>query len=112
MSTDRELLELAAKAAGIQYEWEQEGYAYGEIGIVPVDWRRCWNPKSEWTTDAFDLAVDLKLRIEHCDEVVYVGFSDDEDDIVSESISSDTSRADATRLAILRAAAEIGKAMK
>lgn len=108
---DRELLELAAKAAGISYVWEQEGYAYGQVGVVPVGWRRCWDPRSEWTTDAFELAIQLQLHIKHRDELVVVGRSNGEGDFVTVSVTDTASRADATRLAIIQAAAEIGRSM-
>lgn len=113
MNNDRKSLELAAKAAGIAYTWEQEGYAYGSVGVVPNGWRRCWDPRSEDTTDAFELAVDLMLRIDHSGHAVYVGMSgDDEGYLAVEPMTPSIPRSEATRRAIFRAAVEIGKEMK
>lgn len=94
--TDRELLELAAKAAGIIAEWhsDSEGmYLYGNRG---PDNSKYWNPIAN-DGDALRLAVRLQLDIS-CME------SDWES-------NSETNADAATRRAIVRAAAEIGKAM-
>ena len=89
--TDRELLELAAKAAGIE-------------GVISVDHKFIWtkNATERWNPlqddgDALRLAVKLYLwepiRLAHRDITDAVDFYA------------------ATRRAIVRAAAEIGKAM-
>jgi hypothetical protein len=81
--TDRELLELAAKAIGIDH-W------FGKEGTVE------WNPLTD-DGDALRLAVKIKWvpsRVE----------------VVGLSMNEDPSAA--TRRAIVRAAAEIGKGMK
>jgi hypothetical protein len=57
--TDRELIELAAKAAGIELSWELGGY------IAQVD---DWSPRFRWNpltsnSDAFRLAVKLEISI-------------------------------------------------
>lgn len=54
MSTDRELLELAAKAAGIEYRWSRE---HEFINVI----QDCkWNPL-ESDADSFRLAVMLSI---------------------------------------------------
>lgn len=93
--TDRELLELAAKAAGYPPEWK------GEIKIMadaPV-YERLWNPLAD-DGDALRLAVKLELHIDFMHDVHVLGCSEGGPD-----------RLVATRRAIVRSAAEIGKAM-
>ena len=96
--TDRELLELAAKAAGYD---------------KPGQWDDKWNclfDHEGWTFgpltddgDALRLAVKLKINVEwESAEVVWA-------DNNGEAVESDPYAA--TRRAIVRAAAEIGKAM-
>lgn len=89
--TDKELLELAAKAARV--EWDE----------YTLD---CWNPLVA-DGDAFRLAVKLGLTpiidTEWFDETEIDGFS------VCEKHGDDPYAA--TRRAIVRAAAEIGKTM-
>jgi hypothetical protein len=106
--TDRKMLELAAKAAGIRLEWDGD----------PRDWQpmyyegktyHVWNPLTN-DGDAFRLEVKLKLNIEFGERnqhewphIVWVA-------PCFEPLRSDP-YAD-TRRAIVRAAAEIGKGMK
>jgi hypothetical protein len=103
--TDKELLELAAKAAGYV------SHGYGELcGGSPslylqeADFTGIWSPLTD-DGDALRLAVKLSLDI-HVDsnltEVIYL-------DATTEAHLSDPYAA--TRRAITRAAAEIGKAM-
>jgi hypothetical protein len=111
--TDRELLELAAKAAGIdgqyraQYAGDQEYGAFWNSGA-------CWNPLTD-DGDALRLAVKLGLLIDTHDSIylqehssyasgVTVSFAG----IFIEELL-DLDPYDATRRAIVRAAAEIGK---
>lgn len=100
--TDRELIELAARAAGIELcIWGTKGEE--NIAIMPSG--RPWNPLAD-DGDAFRLAVKLQLIVRCYANVVIV----DGDGIsVMESYSDDPYAA--TRRAITRAAAEIGKAM-
>lgn len=67
MKTDRELLEAAAKAAGIAVEWERDPAFIQERwqAMVPCGWAgqptQCeWNPLRE-DGDALRLAVKLGL---------------------------------------------------
>ena len=122
MRTDRELLELAAKAAGMGYLM----WTPGAAPIVPAEHRAiadriCWHPLSD-DGDALRLAVKL-----HFDLHFYWNGCDDQYDTVM--VHTHGAKADAeeqigfylnggqmdelaaTRRAIVRAAAEIGKAM-
>jgi hypothetical protein len=106
--TDRELLELAAKAAGIELgEWCEELDAFwrGKTGDG------IWNSLTD-DGDAFRLAVKLKMSIENgeYDVSVEVWFELGNLRRVNEFYGEDACAA--TRRAIARAAAEIGKEMK
>jgi len=108
--TDREMLEYAAKAAGIALEWDDH----------PNDWApmfyegktyHFWDPLKD-DGDALRLAVTLRLQIEHGNEWVTVAEMAFGGDISSTiEISSEISQEAATREAIVRVAAAIGKAM-
>lgn len=89
---DRELLELAAKAAGIT--WTRE-YKDGPM-MVMAPFTREWNPLAN-DGDALRLAIDLQINI----AAVTRAYAWD-----------DADRYSLTRKAIVRAAAEIGKQMK
>lgn len=98
--SDRELLELAAKAAGYEPEGMEQGLMY-LLGVQDG-----WNPLTD-DEDAFRLAVNLRIlhEIYICgdDKVIYrddfiIYFHECEDDPMA-----------ATRRAIVRAAAEIGR---
>ena len=100
---DRELLELAAKAVG---------HAIDRIDAMhePEDWA-CWNPLTD-DGDALRLAERCSLTV--CmDGTGTVSACDEcrKDDVfVTQSIHEcEGSRITATRRAIVRAAAEIGK---
>lgn len=100
--TDRELLELAAKAAGIKTSLHKE------TDSLWVDGPRVWNPLTD-SGDAFRLAVkfQFKFEIDMVRSKIAIRHSDIK---ILEDYDSDPSRA--TRRAIVRAAAEIGKGMK
>ena len=106
--SDRELLELAAKAAGIEGEWSSSGL-----------WHRhtLWNPLTD-DGDALRLAVELGMDVcidtpnEDRPHTHAIGFSSpyaSESFGVVENHESDPYAA--TRRAIVRAAAEIGRNM-
>ena len=107
---DREMLELAAKAAGIEGKWAKWDHAYGDYREYGLDYggRTLWNPITD-DGDALRLAVKLKLtpmmRDFGCDVTDFVGIG-----CAYEKWSSDP-YAD-TRRAIVRAAAEIGREIK
>jgi hypothetical protein len=98
MMTDKELLELAAKAAGMEYPHM----------IKPGG--RVWNPLTD-DGDALRLAVTLHLSMDLFDNEILVGYTPDNNDCeqVVEPVGDDPYAA--TRRAIVRAAAEIWKGM-
>lgn len=98
MDTDRELLEWAAKAAGITGTW-QDWPISGLIGSNIGDMDVPWNPLRN-DGQALRLAVKLHLPVEAMIAFVAEREPDWEKDPYA-----------ATRRAIVRAAAEIGKAM-
>lgn len=112
--SDRELLELAAKAAGYTFDWlagDDLMNVYDES-----DQHLMWNPLTD-DGDALQLAVKLQLIIcnEHIragaayctrgdEEFSYASSGNTEDEVIDEDYA-------ATRRAIVMAAAEIGRAM-
>jgi len=104
MKTDRELLELAAKAAGIGnywrhvddlYQWEQGSYIIN------------WNPLTD-DGDALRLAVSLEIEI-ISSEKYRVSCADTKE--TSHAVRHESDPYAATRRAIVRAAAEIGESL-
>ena len=112
---DRELLELAAKAAGVSAYWSTDGTiqarplfvvsVIGATGAMPYEEE--WNPLKN-DGDALRLAVKLCLLVNIDLGISFVTDGTTESDL-SEKHGSDPCAA--TRRAIVRAAAEIGKAM-
>jgi hypothetical protein len=121
-ASDRELLELAAKAAGVPAYWSVDGtlqnrpmfvvQAGGGMGTMPYE--AAWNPLRDDGL-ALRLAVKLNLRVMPQEKCVYVesnpdsvlGFAS-----VSEMEMNGDDPCAATRRAIVRAAAEIGRSME
>ena len=100
MTYDRELLESAAKAAGIDY------YARAQSGGMLTD-NGEWNPLTD-DGDTLRLAVKKRLRIVFTDKTVQVWESEDAPRALAvEWLHPDPYAA--TRRAIVRAAAEIGR---
>ena len=101
--TDREMLEMAAKAAGIEPMEYQSANGLLVAGFI-------WNPLTD-DGDALRLAVKLRMDVEpwvHGDSAcARVGCGEI---LVDEPHYGDDPER-ATRRAIVRAAAEIGKAM-
>jgi hypothetical protein len=96
--TDRELLELAAKAAGIEINW--------------FKWERLtnqWNPITD-DGDALRLAVKLEIDLIIGTGHKFVTARNEVTQLNEYEYTQD--KYAATRRAITRAAAEIGKAMK
>ncbi len=112
---DRELLELAAKAAGIEYDetCTEKDYKFGlwlTIHSEPYEGqRRKWNPLTD-DGDALRLAVKLKIDVKHYDDYVVGWF--DGGYIGTGKVMYEGDPCAATRQAIVRAAAEIGKESK
>ena len=120
MYSDRELLELAAKAAGLQlcgYSWIGENEDDEECEILDAafvknspeqDVATMWNPLTD-DGDALRLAVKMGIYV-HCRAGSMVTSAiGDGDEWVIENWSNDPTSA--TRRAITRAAAQIGKEM-
>ena len=107
--TDRELLELAAKAAGIEIITDNN-LKYCNYWIVEDGEVTCfWNPLTS-DGDALRLAVKLHLHLQIDDTELGEVFAFCEvPSEISELTGSDPYHA--TRRAIVRAAAEIGKYM-
>ena len=112
--TDRELLEAAAKACGIDgaYGVASDDYYYdgnveGILTILPDGQSYVWNPLTD-DGDALRLAVKLELQLDlrHSFHTVRIyGAADGRIDESGDPLA-------ATRRAIVRAAAAIGKEMK
>jgi hypothetical protein len=117
---DKELLELAAKAAGIVGEILEnfdESYGLYLNGDRTADNNRFWNPLTD-DGDALRLAV--KLHIDLCinngvAEAIWIDEIKSETHHIEEPCDEDFeglyAKYAATRRAIVRAAAEIGKAL-
>jgi hypothetical protein len=107
--TDRELLELAAKAAGIQ-NYTMSGHAvFVETGAKRGDSGYYWNPLTD-DGNALRLAVLLRIDVNHGDTLVVAEQVKPHDTGCAEPYGTDPF--DATRRAIVRAAAEIGRSRK
>lgn len=110
-TSDRELLELAAKAAGLELtyceSWCCMAKKLADLDGEYFDSKTCWNPLT-YDGDALRLAVNLRISVSIGKDVVeaYIGQSDGKLEVSKSNLLS------ATRLAIVRAAAEIGKAVK
>lgn len=109
MNTDRELMELAAKAAGIEIvRWNNSGCVPMialKMGDLTYD-VKAWNPLVDGN-DALCLAVKLGIWIHPGEQDEYV-------EVVGVSAVYEppgSNREAATRRAIVRATAEIGRAM-
>jgi len=121
MKTDRELLELAAKAAGIDATYEDRwgGMLVPTTIEEPDDGVLFWNPRTN-SGDALELATKLHLSIDHnhpADQSRYVAVERQGCEgcyapvCCIEDEFEENERIDATRRAIVRAASEIGAAM-
>lgn len=115
---NRELIELAAKAAGIDYDPEKSfpknpnrvffGLWLNIKGEPYEGQRRRWNPLKD-DGDALRLASTLKLNIMQGEYSVAVGDEGEIDEVAF--VPDESQRLFGIREAIVRAAAEIGKAM-
>lgn len=111
---DRELLELAAKAAGMPLGgWEPCPGGFFTYSHRGSDERKTWLPLTD-DGDALRLAVRLRLDVTFVDNLVVVYWYD-ESTLMSgafeEPINDAQDEREATRRAIVRAAAAIGKEM-
>jgi hypothetical protein len=102
MNEDKELLILAAKAAGIEIISDA-----GEKGIWIKHKFLAWNPLTD-DGDALRLAVKLGITVEFFADEVWA-FDDDHTDPIKEIYGNDPYAA--TRRCIVRAAAAIGESL-
>jgi len=111
--TDRELLEMAAKAAGLDVNLELNGtYSLWNEEFDCI--QSVWNPLTD-DGDALRLAVKLLIAIDPCDTwcigaSATIVLNGDSVDICEPQDGGDLCTA--TRRAIVRAAACIGESMK
>ena len=115
--TDREMLELAALAMGIPVYESTDGTIQnrpilafaggGGMGTMPYEIQ--WDPRFD-DAQAFRLAVKLKIDVKHYDDHVVGWF--DGGYIGTGKIMYGKDPYAATRLAITRAAAEVGRGMR
>ena len=99
--TDKELITLAAKAAGIEIGWDSQGAFLYEPEICALS--DAWNPLTD-DGDALRLAVKLGMRLNLPTQTyAYVGANDQLEYCKNEDYYA------ATRRAIVRAAAQIGR---
>ena len=112
--TDRELLEAAAKAAGgrVSFDYSPDGYPWLQAVVdgKPQPYPVRWNPLTD-DGDALRLAVKLRLTL-NCsyDDVAICGQEFTQKEVFIERNGEDPLAA--TRRAVVRAAAELGKEMK
>lgn len=109
--SNRELLELAAKAAGYAVVWNENWQCFMHRNPTPDAhgvMRHPWTPDAD-DGDALRLAVKMELGPLISSNFVYVKRYYDDTPILREPLGTDSYAA--TRHAIVRAAAEIGKAM-
>ena len=117
--TDRELLELAAKAAGIDGVWHEKWRCLVYMGAPPFVGgviHHTWSPLTD-DGDALRLAVQLQISVEFGEDgnngpTYMAGYFTDNGNRLRYAIEHETPAQDAsaaTRRAIVRAAAEIGK---
>ena len=108
--TDKELLELAAKAAGyLETASIQNGYGFIALAVMDEDgdWTgKDWNPLTD-DGDALRLAVGLGIRFEKTATFAVAWGAEKQ---FTEPLTNDPYAA--TRRAITRAAAAIGESMK
>lgn len=113
MKTDRELLELAAKAAGLTHiDYTNTGYD-GRYGLVTTDCYGRHGPEFDPLNDdgdALRMAVKLTLEVDICLSGVAVRTPHGDKILVDDR--DEKCIYAATRRAITRAAAAVGEGMK
>ena len=104
---DRELLELAAKAAGIVKFWDGDTSRAGAASDF-------WNPLTD-DGDALRLAVKLGMRVSvNRDPAGFTAIASTQSPFGAKSaaeVADKETLSEATRRAIVRAAVEIGKSL-
>lgn len=112
MNTDRELLELAARAASMDAQWDCPERGMLVLAPSGID-TMSWNPLVD-DGDAFRLAVKLNLIPTH-DPMLHMAWVNGTDgEIYGEATYKECDLCEyaATRRAIVRAAAAIGQSIK
>lgn len=118
--TDRELLEMAAKAAGALAYWSSTLDEWQKALTDPYVDGKKWNPLTD-DGDAMRLAVKLKLGVSfgnryYFDEgpMTFCGtyWNSGESSTMKRFVKHEADPMAATRRAIVLAAAELGKEMK
>lgn len=105
---DRELLELAAKAVGEDVEWHESGsYFYRKSCNWPAE-KGFFNPRHD-DGESRRLAVKLRMCVSVEHDAQAAVWQGDELLAFNEPLGDDECAA--VRLAVLRCAAEIGRAM-
>lgn len=106
---ERALLELAAKAYGLEYDLDGDhGLLIPKGGLDQMYWLPHRN-----SGDCFDLSAYLKLDIRHIGPCVRIVSTKKRHVFsIDEIVSDESERPAATRLAVTRAAAEIGRRMQ
>lgn len=105
MGSDRELLELAAKAAGLKVQYSDNWGDYS-IGEPYSKGEKRWNPLTD-DGDALRLAVSIQLLVNVGDFMAYAT----DGEFKAEEMSDGQDIYEATRRCIVRAAAEIGRSL-
>lgn len=112
MSNDRELLEMAAKALGGEYREHALGGFY--LALAPHWNGRSWNPAGD-DGDCARMEAELLIDIEWLSYEVAAYSKDDSGMLAHEALELYVNHANnnqaARRMASVRIAAEIGKAM-
>lgn len=105
---DRELLELAAKAAGMPPPWDENDVFSAWVDGPSEDSGHWWNPLTD-DGDALRLAVKVNL---HFSALNHSAIASHDSTLVYVQIEYGDDRCAATRRAIVRAAAEIARQEK
>ncbi len=101
--SDRELLEAAARAAGLPVEWDDR--TEQTVLVDANEWAGWWNPLID-DGEALRLAVKLRISVYHAPSGAMMAISPDGSGRYDEDNGDPLA---ATRRAITRAAAELGK---
>jgi hypothetical protein len=72
MKTDRELIELAAKAAGVPLKWPFDPATYARVDGVPPRRTDTWENWNPITTDGDALRLAVKLGLHISQQLSYV----------------------------------------
>ena len=107
--TDMEMLELAAKAAGIEH-LSSEYYVSGPE-LWDIERKRWWRPLTN-DGDALRLAAALSMRVDFCSKTGCAArYGVDCENVIYVLFDANRDLLQASRMAITKAAAEIGAQM-